>query len=183
MYTDASCEPQNPPLLPKVVLCYLLADQWDKIGSRMQVSQEVLLAMREKQTYIAHGEALAVVFCFTAEAARLRGTSILGMIDNIGVLSALCKGSSSTPDISCIIHAALLMMAALRITGWFEYVPSKANVADGGTRDRTQEAQDLGFAFKEAAAWDWPLHTESAGPKVWLKWFHDHCDAQPNRAG
>ena len=77
MYTGASCEPQNPPLLPKVVLSYLLADKRGEIGSHMEVIQEVRLVMREMKTDIAHGEALALVSCFTSESERLRWTSVL----------------------------------------------------------------------------------------------------------
>ena len=171
IYTDASCEPQPPPLLPKVELCYLIMHGGQRIGAHAVLDQRTIAAMREKHTYIAHGEALAVLYALVNEADRLRGCSALWLIDNMGVLSALCKGSSTVPDIGCITHAICLVTAALGLQAWYEYVPSKSNLADGGTRSRLKDAVDLGFVFKPAKLPEWPADTLKAPPEVWLEWF------------
>ena len=127
--------------------------------------------MREKHTYIAHGEALAVLFALVNKWQMLRGRSVLWFIDNMGVLSSLCKGTSSVPDLGCITHAICLINAAIGLQAWYEYVPSKSNLADGGTRSRLHEAEDLGFIFERSVLPKWPQNTVSAPPDVWLNWF------------
>ena len=41
----------------------------------------------------------------------LQGANILWFLDNLGVVSCLCKGSSTVADVGCIIHAFLLKSA------------------------------------------------------------------------
>ena len=93
VYTDASCVPQQAPLLPKVEICYLLIAGETKVGAYAVLQPEIIQAMRAKHTYIAHGEALAVLFALVNEAQVLSGCSGLWFIDNMGVLSSLCKGT------------------------------------------------------------------------------------------
>ena len=72
------------------------------------MSPEILASMTQKQTFIAHGEAFTPFLAVYDEAEFLRGKAVLWLIDNMGVLSCFCKGSSVAADISCIIHASLL---------------------------------------------------------------------------
>jgi len=101
----------------------------------------------------------------------------LWFIDNLGVLSCLCNGSSTVADISCIVHATLLAVAGLRSAVWWEHVDSKANLADGGTRGSARFAEALGIPLTARAVPPWPLSPLAASPDAWLQWL----ELQPRR--
>jgi hypothetical protein len=93
------------------------------------------------------------------------------MLDNLGVLSCLCNGSSAVADIGCVVHAVLLAIAGLGTSAWWEHVDSKANVSDGGTRESSVVATALGIKQPERALPPWPPGAAEAPPDVWLQWF------------
>ena len=64
--------------------------------------------------YNAHGEAFAPLLCLPVFGHVRQGANILWFLDNLGVVSCLCNGSSAVADVGCIIHAFLLKSAALR---------------------------------------------------------------------
>ena len=74
-------------------------------------------------------------------------------------------------DLACITHAVMLTLASCNAMAWFEYVPSKSNLADGGTRDSLDEAEALHFEFVEAMLPPWPSNLLSASPAVWMDWL------------
>ena len=92
------------------------------------------------------------------------------LIDNMGVLASLCKGSSVVADFGCVVHAFLLAAAKLNTRPWFEHVDSKANPADGGTRDSLVTAHQLGIGLREVPVPEWPVDTVNATPYEWLDW-------------
>ena len=55
---------------------------------------------------------------------------VLHFIDNTSALYGLAKGYSSQPDSSAIIRAFHVANIRLRANVWFNYVATKANVAD-----------------------------------------------------
>ena len=95
-------------------------------------------------------------------------------IDNMGVLASLCKGSSVVADFSCVVHALLLAAAKLNTRPWFEHVDSKANPADGGTRDSLTTAHQLGVDLREVPIPEWPVDTVNATPYEWLGCVNRH---------
>ena len=135
------------------------------------MSSDVLNSMEERQTFIAHGEAFAPLFAIHHASALLRGRQVIWMIDNMGVLCCYYKGSSEVADISCITHAALLAMAALRIQSWYEHVESAANLANGGTRGDTHAA---GILLERKPLPNWPEKTLTAPPEVWREWYSSY---------
>ena len=56
-------------------------------------------------------------------------------IDNTVALSALVHGYSGKPDLAKMVNIAQLQLAGLRASVYFDYVPSKANIADLPSRD------------------------------------------------
>ena len=116
-------------------------------------------------------KALAPLFALFHEKEFLAQKAVLWFIDNLGVLSCLCKGSSVVADISCLIHASLMGMAALRLQSWYEHVDSKANCSDAGTRGQTVA---LGVNLRSLPLPPWPTNTVSAPPEVWLAWLKRH---------
>jgi hypothetical protein len=173
IYTDASCEPGPEGTIPVVMLCYIVWSDCGYVsGAFCRLSDETIRSFSSKDTYISHGEAFAILFCLLEEEAVLRGKSIIFFMDNLGVLSSLCKGSSAVDDYGCVIHAVLLNVARLSVRGWYEHVDSHANAADGGTRHSTVVADALGVVLVAKNSPEWPKDTLAAGPEQWLQWLN-----------
>ena len=66
--------------------------------------------------------------------ALLRGRRVTHWIDNTGALAALIKGYARAEDLAKIVHAFAFINLGLQCVIWFEYVRSKANVADFPSR-------------------------------------------------
>ena len=79
-------------------------------------------------------------------------TDILLFVDNLGVVSTLCGGSSSNFGIGGIIHATNSSLARRKASLWIEHVQSKSNCSDGGSREE-------GVACHMAAKCGVALHT------------------------
>jgi len=171
IYTDASCAVEPPKVLPTVRLCYMMFCGGTSWGGKSVLSDNMLLSMQTKKTFIAHGEALAILWAIFHESKHLSNSSIVWFVDNLGVLSCLCKGSSTVADISCIIHAILLSIAACRAMTWWEHVDSAANAADGGTRMSSEVSDALGILLRDLPLPPWPPNTLEASADVWLKWL------------
>jgi hypothetical protein len=174
MYTDASCVVEPPKVIPTVRLCYLLFCGQNARGGIATLSEAFIHSMKEKRTYIAHGEAMAVLLALYHEKEWLLGSSVVWFIDNLGVLSCLCKGSSTVADISCIVHAILLSAASLKTTIWWEHVDSAANGSDGGTRQSSVVSDIFGIALTEKSTPPWPTNTLEADASVWLRWLKNN---------
>ena len=58
----------------------------------------------------------------------------MAFIDNMAVQCSLITGSSRAPDVAVITAATHIALARLGISVWFEYVASKSNCSDGGSR-------------------------------------------------
>jgi hypothetical protein len=172
VYTDAACEPRDPPLLPKVTLCYMgVRDDGQSFGAIATLPDHIVQSFHAKRTYIAHGEAFVVLFALYREAKLLRNTSVVWFMDNLGVLASLCKASSSMPDLSCIVHAIILSCVKLDSIVWWEYVNSSANTADGGTRDSSVVADALGIKLIPKDLPPWPACAVQASVQEWLAWL------------
>ena len=79
--------------------------------------------------YIGQLELLAAVMVYWA-LPELAGRRVVHWIDNTGAVAALVKGYASAPDSARILHAFIALTLAMGMAIWFEYVPSKANIAD-----------------------------------------------------
>ena len=58
------------------------------------------------------------------------GLDVIHFVDNTGALFGLVKGYSGAPDMHAIIRAFHVTNLVIRANLWFNYVASKANVAD-----------------------------------------------------
>ena len=97
---------------------------------------------------------------------------MLWFIDNLGVVSSLCKGSSIVFDFGCVIHVLHMMAAARRLAVWWEHVDSKANISDGGTRHDLTGVQKLGVSIGVKPLPPWPDSLFSQPPAYWLGWLN-----------
>ena len=91
----------------------------------------------------------------------LRGRHVVHWIDNTSAIAALIKGYSNAPDSARILHAFAAFSLGLEASSWFEYVPSRANIADQPSRNDFELLRELGsveaeFIIPPFAAWDAP---------------------------
>lgn len=76
-------------------------------------------------------EAFAVLAAVRRWASRFSpGDRVLFFIDNQAVWASLCKGSSRENDLNDLVSEILHEIDKSGIRPWFEWVPSKANIAD-----------------------------------------------------
>jgi len=97
-------------------------------------------------------EILAALLPYTTLAwARLRGRRVLHFIDNTSSMYSLFKGYSSQGDSSWFVSIFHLVCASLQVDVWWEYVRSKANIADLPSRASYGLLESLG------AMWSAPI--------------------------
>ena len=127
VYTDRSCVPNPPFLLPFVAMCYVMFGPGILKAGRNMVPDAILAivgSFADWGTCVTQGEALAPFYCTLSSCGA----------DYAGDVGAPCKGLSSVFDLGCIAHA-VHMIAMGRLALWGEHVESKANIADAGARD------------------------------------------------
>jgi len=169
LYTDAAASGKG--LQQLVTLSFVaLSDSFQRAG-KASMTAEMLGSFEDRATYIAHGEAMACLFSLWHMAKWFRQVSVIHFIDNLGVLSAMCRGSSTVCDISHIVASALSMEAALQMKSWKEHVDSKANLADCGTKDVTDYVSALGISWENLCLPPWPRDLRSASSDDWLRWY------------
>ena len=88
----------------------------------------------ERRQYIGQFELLAAVCVYHSLREELRGREVVHYIDNMSAMAALVKGYSRALDSARIVHAFHAWNAGVRVSSWFEYVRSKANIADMPSR-------------------------------------------------
>ena len=110
------------------------------------------------------------MLCFYHERELLRGAPVVGCVDNLAFLSAVCKGTSSSADFGCLVHALHLHAVRLDLLMWWEHVDSDANIADGGSRvgGRDTLARSLGVKLRDVPLPPWPEDVLSAPVRLWM---------------
>jgi len=98
---------------------------------------EVLLSSwrHDRRTYIAELEALAAISVYSTYPALFRGRRVVHFVDNTVALSALVHGYARKPDLAKSVNVFYAQAAGLRTHVYFEWVPSKANIADLPSRE------------------------------------------------
>ena len=125
-----------------------------------------------RKNYIGQLELLAAVAVYYS-VPELRGRRVLHWIDNTGVIAALTKGYSRAPDSVRILHVFKAFCLGLGVSIWFQWVPSKANIADLPSRSefallRRFGASEVPLVFPEFEAWDGPVgRVLASGRAAW----------------
>ena len=97
---------------------------------------------------IGQAELLAAAAVYTSVPEAFRGQDVIHFIDNSGALYGLTKGRSSVPDCERIIRSFHVLNMSLRANVWFNYVATKANVADPPSRLAIGEMADVLRSFE-----------------------------------
>ena len=111
-------------------------------------------------------ELFAAVCVYLTFPSLLRNRKVTHWIDNTGALAALIKGYARASDLAKIVHAFACVNLGLQCDPWFEYVRSKANIADLPSRGDFALLKQMGaicvpLVLPEASWWDAPL-----------QWYH-----------
>ena len=93
----------------------------------------------DHKTYIAQLEVLAAISVYFTYPELFVGRRVNHFIDNTVALSALVHGYSGRPDLAKMVNVFYLQIAGLRSSVYFDYVPSKANIADLPSRAAVRE--------------------------------------------
>jgi hypothetical protein len=88
----------------------------------------------DKKTYIMQAEIIAAIAVYYSLPDMLRGRSVVHFIDNTGALSAMIHGYARQPDCARLVNVFHAQALGLGCECFFEWVPSKANIADVPTR-------------------------------------------------
>ena len=117
----------------------------------MKVSQEFIREfLKPGKTYIGQLELLAAVSVYySIDPSELRDRKVIHWIDNTGALAAMVKGYARKTDCARIVHAFSALVIRLGVSTWFEYVRTKANLADLPSREGLQgyeQFEDTEFA-------------------------------------
>jgi hypothetical protein len=132
----------------------------------------------DSHTLIQQLEIAAAVGAYQSCPELLRGEAVLHFVDNTGALSNLIHGYASRPDCGRLVNALHLTLAALQTQTWFEWVPSKENVADVPSREDSDlelieilegaglegAFDEVEFVFPPIQAWAAPLGVFAAVP-------------------
>jgi hypothetical protein len=100
-------------------------------------------------------EMLGVALAWGTFRSRLHGALWTAYVDNQGVLGAILKGGSGAPEVNMAVGHLWLDLAACTVGLHVARVESKANVADGPSRDEFSELDRLGATYVEPELPQW----------------------------
>ena len=118
----------------------------------------------DRKTYIAELEMLAAISVYSTYPSVIAGRRVLHFVDNTVALSALVHGYAGKVDLAKGVNVFYLQALGLRTSVYFDYVPSKANIADLPSRGAGAElaAELTGLRRLGSLPWD-PLIVPSVG--------------------
>ena len=127
------------------------------------VPDHVLEFFVQKKQKIGQCEILAASSVYTSMPDLFRGREAIHWIDNTSAISCLLHGYSGKLDSALLVNAFHLFNAGLRVRVHFEYVESKANVADLPSRQEftylllSLAARRVPTFIHPAGTWSGPL--------------------------
>ena len=134
-----------------------------------EVPADYMAALVVRRQQIGQLELIAALLpYFSPELrGRLRGHRIVHYIDNTSAVAALVKGYSSAPDSARIVHAFHSHSLQLCAGVWFQYVNTKANVADLPSRGDVAFLSDVLQSTEVSVHWP-DISGFSQGPSFWM---------------
>ena len=111
-----------------------------------------------KDHQIGGQEMLAVVLALGTFELQIREALVLLFVDNDGVRESLMRGSSRAAEVNRMAGALWLQLASWRTGLYTARVESKANIADGPTRDDLSLVARLSATFVQPVWPSWAWH-------------------------
>ena len=162
VWTDAMWEPsQTEKGVVAFVVCFppgFIGPEEVWIYGAQDTPPEVMARFVDKRQYIGQLELLAAVLVYYS-VPELKGSSPIHWIDNTSAIATLIKGYSGAPDSARLLHAFKAFAFGFGADPWFQWVPSKANIADMPSRHDFSlldelEATRRDVVFPPFPAWD-----------------------------
>ena len=140
--------------------------------------------MPDRQQYIGQLEKLYAVVPYTTLPHVFEGRHVIHFIDNTWALAALVKGYATAIDSGLIVNAFHALNVGLRADVFFEYVKSKANIADlpsrGALKELLRVLKRLGMrreAVRVGGIFP-PFDSWAAPASAWLQAAHERPETQ-----
>ena len=153
IYTDASFHREEDGT-PVSHLGYQVIDpgnaDWDAAilhCDRAMTLPELYSFSHDKKTLIMQAEIAGATWVYYSNADRLRGRRVIHFIDNTGALSAMIYGYARKLDCARMINSFHLLLAALQLRVYFEWVPSDANTSDLPSRALEYGAMETYYTY------------------------------------
>ena len=91
----------------------------------------------------------------------------------MGVIHAVVNGASKPIDLAAFVQALHGRIVHLQATVWWDYVASKSNIADGGSRDGTtcEMSRKAGISLREVALPTFPQSFPYTPSQEWHAWW------------
>jgi len=133
IYSDAMYTPGKPSGVAFVAFLPATVDLEARVvhSAIMLAHNDVLDSFDpDKKQYIEQLELLAAIAPYFTIPEELRRARVIHWVDNTGALAGLIKGYSAAGDAARLIHVLAAQRLELEVDIWFQWVPSKANIAD-----------------------------------------------------
>ena len=124
-----------------------------KLFARARVPAALRGTLRRRKTQINLFELSGVLLALNAFSDIFENKRVVFYIDNMAALNMMVKGYSRQEDANAMVFTAWLRAAEARCTVRWLYVPSRLNIADGPSRDRLKEVEEIEAAEVEVK---WP---------------------------
>ena len=98
--------------------------------SYMVVPAWLISLLVPKAQHIGQLEILAAVCAYLSIPKLLVGEHVIHMVDNTSAIYSLVRGYSSKPDSAALVNIFHVLCAAIGVRVLYDYIESKANVAD-----------------------------------------------------
>ena len=139
IYTDASAE---APCDSGLRLGAVVLQDGCTYGLSLDVPTCVVDSWRHRSTYIATAELLIAPILTVACPDIFSSRDVFSFVDNQSALGSISKAASSADDMSEMALLNSLALATAHCRAWFEYVPSKLNIADALSREGWSAMRD-----------------------------------------
>ena len=130
---------------------------------------ELFSSLMDRETQIAVGELFAVILGFRQYSPDFSNSSAIAYIDNMSVIHILVNGKAAALDLSNAALAVHRRQTQLSAQFWWEYVNTKSNCSDGGSRDGVTcaMARALGIPLRHIAFPALPAGFPRTKPTNW----------------
>ena len=122
---------------------------------------KALASLQPRTTQIFPAEVIAVLACLHEHNELLSNRDVVFFIDNESGCSSLIRGSTSAEDVAHFVHLVHFTLLKAGARGWFEWVDTHSNPADGLGRDGLLDSWTLGQGWSLAEAREYELEDSS----------------------
>ena len=154
-------------------LCTIVANHSSKAGIVCLAPPWLFPLLCKRKIQFVVGEIVAAYFAFLLFPAVLAESSVVGFVDNMGVIHTVVNGASTAVDLGSISTALHRRTVQLKCKVWWEYVASASNISDGGSRTGVacEVSRAAGISLREVDFPRLPLLFPLVHPRLWDFWW------------